>query len=314
MTHDALAIVGPTASGKTAVSLRVAERLGGEVVSMDSRQVYRGMDIGTAKVAPAEAGAVPHHGLDLVDPHERYSAGAFARDARRWIREIAARGHVPVLVGGTGFFLRALTQPMFEEPPMDAARRERLKAFLAAQPPDLIRAWLHRLDPATAAALERGGGVQRVQRALEVALLTGRPLSWWHAHAPPEEEPLSPRIFVLELPRAELFARIDRRVDAMLAAGLVEEVRQLAARGYDERAAAMSATGYAEVLAYLRGETSLEDTGEAIKRATRDYARRQVTWFRNQLPGNAIRLEGLQPPEALADEIARIWRQQEDGT
>ena len=311
---DALAIVGPTASGKTAVSLRVAERLGGEIVSMDSRQVYRGMDIGTAKVLPEEAGAIPHYGLDLVDPHERYSAGAFARDARRWMREIAGRGHVPVLVGGTGFFLRALTQPMFREPPMDPARRERLKSWLAGQPAELLHAWLRHVDPRTAAALESAGGLQRVSRALEVALLTGRPLSWWHAHAPSEEEPVSPRIFVLELPREELFARIDRRVELMLEAGLVDEVRRLVERGYDERAVAMNATGYLEILALLRGETSLGEAVEAIRRATRSYARRQLTWFRHQLPGEAMRLDASRPPDALADEIVRTWLEEEGGT
>ncbi len=314
MPHDALAIVGPTASGKTAVSLRVAERLGGEIVSMDSRQVYRGMDIGTAKVLPEEAGAIPHYGLDLVDPHERYSAGAFARDARSWIREIAGRGHVPVLVGGTGFFLRALTHPMFREPPMDPGRRERLKSWLGRQPPDALHAWLRHLDAPTAAALESGGGLQRVARALEVALLTGRPLSWWHAHAPSEEEPLQPRIFVLELSRQELFARIDRRVQQMIEAGLVEEVRRLVERGYDSRAAAMNATGYLEILAYLQGEMSLAAAVEAIQRATRNYARRQVTWFRHQLPAQATRLDGSLPADALADLIVGTWLQEEDGT
>lgn len=313
MPFDALAIVGPTASGKTAVSLGVAERLGGEVVSMDSRQVYRGLDIGTAKVRPEEAGAIPHHGLDLVQPDERYSAGAFARDARRWLREIAGRGRVPVLVGGTGFFLRALTHPLFREPPLDRVRRERLRAWLTTQSEDTLRAWLRGLDAPTAAALDSGGGMQRVLRALEVALLTGRPLSWWHAHAPPEEEPLSPRIFVLELPREELFARIDRRVDAMVEAGLVDEVRRLVARGYDERAAAMSATGYPEMLACIRGELSLEEAVAAIKRATRSFARRQLTWFRHQLPADAVRLDARQAPAALTDEIVRTWHQ-EGGT
>lgn len=313
MSPDALAIVGPTASGKTAVSLRVAERLGGEVVSMDSRQIYRGMDIGTAKVAPAEAGGIPHHGIDLVDPDGRYSAGAFARDARRWIREIAARGRVPVLVGGTGFFLRALTHPMFREPAIDPARRERLKRWLFEQAEDVQRAWLRHLDPATAASLESGGGVQRVSRALEVALLTGRPLSWWHAHSPADDEPLAIRIFALELPREELYRRIDTRVDAMVEAGLVDEVRRLLDRGYDERSPAMSATGYLEMRAYLRGETSLDEAVDAIKRSTRRYARRQVTWFRHQLPEQARRLDGTRDPGSLADEIVRDWLQEEDG-
>ena len=312
MTRDALVITGPTATGKTALSLRVAERLGGEVVSMDSRQVYRGMDIGTAKLPPGERRGIPHHGLDLVEPHERYSAGAFARDARRWIREIRAAGHLPLLVGGTGFFLRALTHPLFHEPSLDSGRRERLKGWLRQRPEALLRAWLRRLDPPTAAALEAGGGVQRVARALEVALLTGRPLSWWHAHAPTEQPPLSLRVFVLDLPREQLYRRIDARVLAMLAAGLEQEVRELVARGLDERAPGMNATGYLELLAHFRGEASRAEAVAAIQGATRRYARRQLTWFRHQLPPDAVWLDARRPPDELADEIARCWREEEE--
>lgn len=314
MTRDALVITGPTASGKTRLSIVVAERLGGEVVSMDSRQVYRSMDIGTAKVTGAEAAGVPHRGLDLVDPHERYSAGAFARDARRWIGEIAASGHVPILVGGTGFFLRALTHPLFHEPPLEPARRERLKRWLRGQAEDRLHAWLRTLDPTSAAALETAGGRQRVERAVEVALLTGRPLSWWHAHAPAEHAPLSLRVFVLELPRDELYRRIDERVHRMVAGGLVEEVRALVARGFDGSTPGLNATGYIEMLPYLRGETSLEEAVDAIQRATRRYARRQLTWFRHQLPPDAIRLDGMRAAEELADEITRRWHEEEDGS
>jgi tRNA dimethylallyltransferase len=314
MSRDALVITGPTASGKTALSIGVAERLGGEVVSMDSRQVYRAMDIGTAKVTAAATRGIPHHGLDLVDPDQRYSAGAFARDARRWIAVIAASGHVPILVGGTGFFLRALTHPLFHEPELEPARRERLKRWLREQADERLHAWLRALDPAGAAALEAAGGRQRISRALEVALLTGRPLSWWHAHVPPEHAPLSPRVFVLELPRDELYRRIDARVHDMLAAGLEVEVRALVRRGYDHGAPGLNATGYIELLTYLRGETSLEATVDAIQRATRRYARRQLTWFRHQLPEDAVRLDALRPQSELVEEIARIWRQKEVGT
>ncbi len=314
MPRDALVITGPTATGKSAVSLGVAERLGGEVVSMDSRQVYRGMDIGTAKLPPGERRGIPHHGLDLVEPDERYSAGAFARDARRWIRAIREAGHVPVLVGGTGFFLRALTHPLFQEPALEPARRERLKRWLRQRPEATLRAWLRVLDPTTAAALEAGGGAQRVARALEVALLTGRPLSWWHAHAPTEQAPLSLQVFVLDLPREELHRRIDARVLAMLEAGLEREVRGLVGRGFDERAPGLNAMGYSELLPYLRGETSLAVAVDAIRRATRRYARRQLTWFRHQLPPDAVWLDARRPPAELADEIARRWREEEEGS
>lgn len=307
----ALVITGPTATGKTALSLDVAERLDGEIISMDSRQVYRGMDIGTAKVTPDQRARVPHHGLDLVDPDERYSAGRFARDARRWIEEIRARGHTPILVGGTGFFLRALTHPLFREPEMPERAREALKRWLERQPEEKLRRWLADLDPATARTLEASGGRQRVARALEVALLTGRPLSWWHRHAPPETPPLPLLIFVLWLPREQLYRRINDRVLEMIEAGWVDEVRALLERGYDLDDPGMVATGYPELVAYLRGEWSLEEAIEATQRATRRYARRQLTWFRHQLPPGAIWLDATRPRAELVDTIVDIWNRED---
>ncbi|MFS8637728.1 MAG: tRNA (adenosine(37)-N6)-dimethylallyltransferase MiaA [Gemmatimonadota bacterium] len=307
----ALVITGPTATGKTALSLDVAERLDGEIISMDSRQVYRGMDIGTAKVTPDQRARVPHHGLDLVDPDERYSAGRFARDARRWIEEIRARGHTPILVGGTGFFLRALTHPLFREPEMPERAREALKRWLERQPEEKLRRWLADLDPATARTLEASGGRQRVARALEVALLTGRPLSWWHRHAPPETPPLPLLIFVLWLPREQLYRRINDRVLEMIEAGWVDEVRALLERGYDLDDPGMVATGYPELVAYLRGEWSLEEAIEATQRATRRYARRQLTWFRHQLPPGAIWLDASRPRAELVDTIVDIWNRED---
>ncbi len=302
-----LALTGPTAAGKTALGLAVAERLGGEIVSMDSRQVYRGMDIGTAKPDGEERARVPHHGLDLVEPGERYSAGRFARDARRWIREIRGRGRIPVLVGGTGFFLRALTHPLFEEPPMDRGRKRTLQAFLATLPAGDPERWLAALDPESAARLREGGGAQRVLRALEVVLLTGRPLSWWHERRPGPDA-LDCRVFVLELPRDALYERINRRVDAMLAAGLVREVEALRAAGHGPGQAGMNATGYPEIAAHLAGEIPLDEAAERIRRATRRYARRQITWFRHQLPAGAVRLDGTRPTDELVEEVVQRWR------
>ncbi len=184
-TPNFLAIVGPTASGKTDLSLEVGRRLGGEVVSMDSRQVYRGMDVGTGKVTLRERALLPHHGLDLLEPNERYSAGQFARDAREWIRGIQGRGRVPLLVGGTGFFLRALIQPMFSEPELDGERLGRLRLFLNGLPGDELREFAKVLDPRRA-ELAADGGKQRLTRTVEMALLTGRSLSDWHSKAAPE--------------------------------------------------------------------------------------------------------------------------------
>jgi tRNA dimethylallyltransferase len=309
-TAEAIAIVGPTASGKTALSLEVARRLGGEIISVDSRQVYRGMDIGTAKATVEQRCAVPHHGLDLAEPDERFSAGRFARYARECMEGIRRRGRLPILVGGTGFFLRALTNPIFREPVLDPERRQGLQRYLEQLPPEVLTRWLARLDPQLAERLAAGGGGggrQRVLRALEMALLTGRPLSWWHRHAPPEAPALSCRIFVLELPRDVLFRAIDARVDDMLRAGLLQEVRSMRERGYDRGDPGMNATGYAELIPVLDGERSLEEGAELIRRNTRAYARRQITWLRHQLPDGAMWLDATRPPAELADEIGADW-------
>jgi tRNA dimethylallyltransferase len=309
MASDALVVTGPTATGKTALALELAVRLAGEIISMDSRQVFRGMDIGTAKATPAQRARVPHHGLDLVDPDERYNAGRFATDARRWIAGIRDRGRVPILAGGTGFFLRALTHPPFAEPALPAARRGALEAHLATLPDHELLRWLEALDPAAAGRLRAAGGRQRRLRALEVPLLTGWPLSWWHAHAPPRERPLDPLVFVLELPGAELARRIDRRVDEMAAAGLVPEVQGLLER-FGAAAPGMSATGYRELVPHLAGEIDLETALDDVRRATRRYARRQRTWFRHQLPATPVRLDAGLPTDQLADAVVRRWREE----
>lgn len=303
---DFLAITGPTASGKTALSLAVARRLGGEIVSMDSRQVYRGMDVGTAKATPGERAAVPHHGLDLVDPDQRYSAGRFARDARRWVRDIRARGRVPLLVGGTGFFLRAVLEPVFAEPPMDEDRRRRLREWLRVQPRERLEAWVRRLDPGRA-ELAVQGGPQRMSRTVEVALLSGRPLSAWHRSAPPDGAALKGPVVVMTLPREELDRRIDLRVARMLEEGLVDEVRGLLEAGYGPDAPGMTGVGYREIARVLAGATTLEEATEAIRRRTRQYARRQLTWFRNQLPGDARPVDATAPLDVQIARVLDAW-------
>jgi tRNA dimethylallyltransferase len=305
MAADFLAIVGPTASGKTALSLAVARRIGAEIVSMDSRQVYRGMDIGTAKVDASTREAIPHHGLDLVEPDQSFNAGRFAREARTWIEDIRARGRVPLLVGGTGFFLRALTEPIFREPPMDPERRDALRRWLGAQPSETLARWVDALDPVRAAVAAQGGP-QRLARTLEVALLTGRPLSHWHRAAEPDAAPLAGPTVVLDLPRSVMDARIEARVEGMLEAGLIDEVQKLLDAGYGLDAPGMTATGYREVAQYLIGEWSLERTIREIRRATRSYARRQLTWFRNQLRG-ATRVDATTPLEEQVEQVVDVW-------
>jgi tRNA dimethylallyltransferase len=308
MAEDGIAITGATATGKTALGIAVALRIGGEIVSMDSRQVYQGMDIGTAKPPPAERRGVPHHGFDLVSPAERFSAGRFARAARRWIADIRARGHVPILVGGTGFFLRALTHPMFREPDMPPDRRERLKRYLDELPLDTLVQTSHVLDPCTADRLTPGDR-QRHARSVEVALLTGQPLSRWQDTAPPPEPPADLRVFVLEIPPALLRDRIDARVATMIDMGLRGEVARLLAGGYATGAPGMDATGYAEMIPHLAGEYDLDEAVERIRAATRRYARRQRTWLRRQLPPGAVRLDATRSVDDLADEVVRDWKQ-----
>ena len=301
-----LAVTGPTASGKTDLSLALADRLRIEVISMDSRQVYRGMDIGTDKVGGEARDAVPHHGLDVVAPGERYSAGRFARDVRTWIPEIAARGSLPLLVGGTGFFLRAVIDPIFAEPSFDADRLRALRAYLGAQSRERLERWVERLDPDRArVAIE--GGPQRMGRTLEVALLSGRPLSWWHREAPAEAEGVRGVVVVLDLPREEMDRRIDDRVSGMVERGLVEEVQSLLDAGFSLQSPGMSGTGYREIAAYLARETTLEAAVEEIRHNTRKYARRQLTWFRHQLPDSAVRVDATEPAESQRDQVLEAW-------
>jgi tRNA dimethylallyltransferase len=307
LTPRALAIVGPTSSGKTGLSVEVARRLGGEVVSMDSRSVYRGMDVGTAKPTPEERGEIPHHGIDVVEPDDRFNAGRWSRYAREKIEEIRGRGRVPMLVGGTGFFLRALTDPIFREPELDPERRAALQRELEALDDAELLRRLEPLDPASTERLRGWGGRQRLLRALEVPLLTGRPLSWWHRNSPPEAPPVPVLAFVLELPRERLYANIARRVDEMVANGLVGEVRALVAR-YGEGAPGLNAHGYAELIPYLRGERTLEEALELVRRNTRAYTKRQETWNRKMLPEATVRLDATRPRAELADEIVRAWR------
>lgn len=305
-----IALVGPTAAGKTALSLRVAVRTGAEIVSMDSRQVYRGMDIGTAKVDAASRALVPHHVIDVVDPDERFSAGRFATLARRALREIADRGAPALLVGGTGFFLRALTHPIFEEPPLEETRREELRAELERLSTPELLARLEALDAEQAVRLSRQGGRQRILRALELPILTGRPLGWWQRNAPAADAPLRPHVFVLDVPRPALYGAIDGRVGRMADAGLLDEVRTLAERGYGPSAPGMNATGYAELLPVVHGDAALEIALTHVRSNTRAYARRQLTWFRHQLPAGARWLDGRRPADALAAEIAEAWNEE----
>ncbi|MDX2193139.1 MAG: tRNA (adenosine(37)-N6)-dimethylallyltransferase MiaA [Gemmatimonadales bacterium] len=298
---ETLLLVGPTASGKSAVALALAERRPVELVCADSRTVYRGLDIGTAKPTRRERERVPHHGLDLIRPGERFSAGRFAELAAGWLGAIRARGAEPVVVGGTGLYLRALVDGLFHEPPLDPERRRRLDAFTARLEPLELARWARRLDATFA-----GGGRQRAARAIEIALLTGRPLSWWQVAAR-RAGAVRPFTVRLTLPRALLHERIRRRAEAMVRGGLLEEAAAALADGAAPGAPGLDGVGYREAVAVLTGEAPREGLVDAIATSTRQYAKRQETWFRHQLGGPGFALDAARPPEQLADEILRAW-------
>jgi tRNA dimethylallyltransferase len=294
-------LVGPTAVGKTAVAVALGEHWPLEIVSADSRQVYRRLDIGTAKPTKKERGRVPHHLLDVVEPGQRYSAGRFARDAGHAISDIHARGKLPVVVGGTGLYIRALAEGLFKEPPLDPAKRHELEAWLGALGGvDLVR-WATRLDPEY-----RGGGRQRAARAVEVALLSGRPLSWWQQEARGDAL-IEPWYIVLTAPRPVLHQRIRIRADEMLKRGVLEEVAAAMADGAPPDGPGLDGVGLKEPVEYLQGKRTRESVAEAITIATRQYAKRQETWFRHQLHGQVMLLDSVRPPELLAAEIAQRW-------
>ena len=301
-----IALTGPTTSGKTQLSCALARILEVEIISMDSRQVYKGMDIGTDKVPDDAREQVPHHALDLVHPDERYSAGQFARDARDWIKEIIKRDRVPVLAGGTGFFLKAITEPVFSEPPLDSARLKKIRRYLSTLDYRVLAKWVEKLDPERA-SLAIDGGPQRMSRTIEVALLTGKPLSSWHRESPSDVAALTGLIIQLELPREEIDRRINDRVTYMVERGLVSEVRSLLEAGYTFDDPGMTATGYREIAHYLEGGQTLEEAMEEIRRNTRRYARRQLTWFRNQLPPSVCMIDATASIDVQATAVLDAW-------
>jgi len=273
-----VAIVGPTAAGKSALALELAEALGGEIVNADSRQVYRGMDIGTAKPSPAERARVPHHLFDIAGPDEGYSLALFQRDARAALHEIWARGAFPWLVGGTGQYVWGLLEAWnVPEVAPNEALRARLADFVEKEGPASLHEMLRELDPVSAGRIEPNN-VRRVIRAIEVTRLTGQPFSEWQVHGDPGFEF---HVLGVDLPNETLHPRIDARVLEMFDAGFVDEVRELLARGVAPTAPAMSSIGYSQVVRHLAGQCTLADAIAETQRATRQLARRQRQWFRH---------------------------------
>ncbi len=272
-----LVILGPTASGKSALGLAAARRWGGEIVNCDSMQLIRGMEVGTAKPSAEERRRVPHHLFDRIDPDEFYNAGRYMREARQVCRDIAARGQLPVVVGGTGLYLRALLQGVFEGPGRSGRLRRRLDRIAQRRGTAFLHRLLERHDPASARQIASGDRV-RLVRALEVFYSTGEPISRLQRRRRPLEG-FEVRKVGLQPERAELYARIDARVQSMFDGGLLEEVRLLLARGYPPHCKGFEALGYREALDVVEGRKSLaEAVGEAAQRSRR-YAKRQLTWF-----------------------------------
>jgi tRNA dimethylallyltransferase len=275
-----IAIVGPTASGKTALALRLAERHGGEIVSCDSLSVYRGLDVGSAKPLAEERARVPHHLLDVVAPDADFSAAEYARLARAALRGITARGRLPIVAGGTGLYLKALLQGLFEGPSRDPDLRRRLEGIGARFGDARLHRLLVRVDAAAAARIPVRDRV-RVVRALEVFARTGRPLSEHHRAGTAPLQGYEPFVVGLAPPREALRAAIERRTDEMIARGLVEEVAALLRHhGADLRP--LQAIGYRQAVAVVKGEVSLEEARRDIVHATLRFAKRQMTWFRHQ--------------------------------
>jgi len=292
-------VVGPTAVGKTSMAVELAQHLPVTVISADSRQVYRRLDIGTAKPTPEELRTVPHLGIDVVDPGETYSAGRFAADANEWLRSIPS-GRLAMVVGGTGFYVRALADGLFQEPPMDQHARTRLREW--AKSYEGLSRWAARLDPNFT-----GGGRQRAARAVEVALLTGRPLSWWQ-HQANIESPITPFYVRLTAPRSVLHQRIETRVDSMLEAGLVAEVDGILDSGISPNAPGLDAVGYREVVACLKGVMQLDELASRITISTRRYAKRQETWFRHQLRSSEVlNLDVTDGSRTNAERFLKRW-------
>jgi tRNA dimethylallyltransferase len=268
MSAPELLIAGPTAVGKTEVALQLAERLGGEIISVDSMQVYRGLDIGTAKPTPEERARVPHHLIDILDSHETFDAAQFVRRASDAVADIQSRKRLPILCGGTGLYFKAWLEGIGQAPPGDPA----LRAQLEQLPLDVLLKELQKADPETFERIDQKNP-RRVIRAIEVIRLTGKPFSKQRARRPAKPAPF----FVLQRDRADLHRRIDQRVDQMFARGLIEETKRAA-----NNPAARVALGYRQVIEHLEGRRNLTETIALVKLRTRQYAKRQLTWFRHQ--------------------------------
>lgn len=303
LQHPIYAIAGPTASGKTALAVKLALHVGGEVVNFDSVQIYKGIEIATAKPTREEMRGVTHHLIGYVDPHVDYTAADWARDAAAKIEDIESRGSIPILVGGTGFYLRTLMNPLFESPKTDPELRKRLTILKDRRGAEHLHGMLARIDPDSAANLFPRDYV-RVIRALEVFFQTGEKFSQQQPNrAAVPEFAGRIRLFVLHPPREPLYERINLRTEAHFHAGLVGEVKHLKDLGVKDTTNALGAHAYRRVCEYLRGERTIEDAIERSKQDVRNYAKRQLTWFRRE---SAVWIDGFGDDSAVFERIREL--------
>ena len=273
-----LAIVGPTASGKTTLSILLAEKLHGEIISADSRQIYRFLNVGTAKPTSENLHRVPHHFIDVLDPDQEYNAAEYGQQARSKIEEMLKQGIQPIIVGGSGLYVRAIIDGLFKGPGKDSEIREQLEQEAQRFGSEMLFEKLKRIDPISAAKMD-ASKVRRVVRALEVFYTTGKPISDLHS-TQETRAPFEVLQYALEWERKTLYDRINRRIDEMMEKGLVEEVRELKTRGYLSGMNALNTVGYKETFDFIEGKLTKEETVRLIKQNSRRYAKRQLTWFR----------------------------------
>ena len=306
-----LVICGPTGIGKTALSLEIASRLPSEIVSADSRQIYRFMDVGTAKPTPEERQRAPHHFIDIRDPDQDYSAGEYSREARQVIAKIFQRGKLPIVAGGSGLYIRALLEGFFNLDAKDAQLRETLRQRLSSEGAEKLFAEFAEIDPELAAKTHPNN-TKRVLRALEVFYLTGTPMSQIQK-AQKDPAPFRWLKIGLTLERKQLYARINRRVEKMFDSGLVDEVRSLLKKGFSPTLNALNSVGYKEVISYLNGAADLFSCKEMIKQNSRRYAKRQLTWFRGEKDVEWIELADANALPGVADAVLKKLELKKNG-
>lgn len=302
-------LAGPTAVGKTKLSIELAHAAGGEIISADSMQVYRRMDIGSAKIRPEEMEGIPHHLIDVLEPEEEFHVVRFQQMAKEAFRKIRENGHIPILAGGTGFYIQALLYDIdFTENEAQTGIREELAELAEREGAEKLHALLAQADP-KAAEMIHAHNVKRVIRALEFYRLTGKRISEHNEEQQKKESPYNFVLFVLNDDREQLYRRIDARVDQMMEEGLLEEVKSLKAEGLCRGMVSMQGLGYKELLAYLEGECSLEEAVRILKRDTRHFAKRQLTWFRRERDVIWLDRQCLGSDEAILEKMLSILRQ-----